>query len=127
MYPVSQVCARQRPGVVRIRCVTPIVLALFMTAAIEEKLKDAYSRMTTTTASITFNTYTAGDKANAANSHLLVGNKEAILVDAQLTKSEAKKLLKLVKEIGKPLKWIVITSAHPDRYLGLPVILEAYP
>ena len=62
-----------------------------------------------------------------ANSHLIVGKREAILVDVVMTKSEATKLADMVKQSGHALKMIFITHAHPDHYLGLEVLSERFP
>ena len=60
-------------------------------------------------------------------SHLISGKKEAILVDAQFTISEASKVVAMVKASGRELKTILITHAHPDHYFGLETVLNAFP
>jgi glyoxylase-like metal-dependent hydrolase (beta-lactamase superfamily II) len=49
------------------------------------------------------------------------------LVDAQLTKTSAEKVLQEIKETKKPLSIIYITHEHADHFLGLEVFREAYP
>src|ERR1700675_4772919 len=50
-----------------------------------------------------------------------------MLVDAQLTKTNAEKVLREIKETKKPLAIIYITHEHADHFLGLEVFREAYP
>jgi glyoxylase-like metal-dependent hydrolase (beta-lactamase superfamily II) len=49
------------------------------------------------------------------------------LVDAQLTKTNAERVLQDIKETHKPLSLIYITHEHADHFLGLEVFREAYP
>jgi len=81
----------------------------------------------TENAPLSIQTYTAAAPAAMANSHLIVGKREAILVDVVMTRSEAVKLADMVKQSGRALKMIFITHAHPDHYLGLDVLSERFP
>ena len=72
-------------------------------------------------------TYTASDSGFDVNSHLIVGAHEALLVDAQFTRSEAKKVVEMVRESGRDLKTIFITHGHPDHYLGLEILTKKFP
>jgi glyoxylase-like metal-dependent hydrolase (beta-lactamase superfamily II) len=62
-----------------------------------------------------------------ANSVIIQGGHEVMLVDAQLTKTNAEKVLQAVKATNKPLSIIYITHEHADHFLGLEVFKEAYP
>src|ERR1700676_3551804 len=62
-----------------------------------------------------------------ANSVIVEGAHEVMLVDAQLTKTNAGKVLQEIKETKKPLSIIYITHEHADHFLGLEVFKEAYP
>ena len=62
-----------------------------------------------------------------ANSVIIEGAHEVMLVDAQLTKSNAEKVLQAIKATGKPLSIVYITHEHADHFLGLQVFKEAYP
>jgi glyoxylase-like metal-dependent hydrolase (beta-lactamase superfamily II) len=62
-----------------------------------------------------------------ANSVIVEGRREVMLVDAQLTKSNAEKVLQAIKATNKPLTTIYITHEHADHFLGLQVFKEAYP
>src|SRR5258706_13506610 len=52
---------------------------------------------------------------------------EVMLVDAQLTKTNAARVLQEIKETKKPLSIIYITHEHADHFLGLEVFKEVYP
>src|SRR5258707_1455057 len=61
------------------------------------------------------------------NSVIIEGVHEVMLVDAQLTKTNAERVLQEIKETKKPLSIIYITHEHADHFLGLEVFKEAYP
>jgi glyoxylase-like metal-dependent hydrolase (beta-lactamase superfamily II) len=61
------------------------------------------------------------------NSVIIEGTHEVMLVDAQLTKTNAERVLQEIKETKKPLSTIYITHEHADHFLGLEVFKEAYP
>jgi glyoxylase-like metal-dependent hydrolase (beta-lactamase superfamily II) len=62
-----------------------------------------------------------------ANSVIIEGTHEVMLVDAQLTKTNAEKVLRTIKATNKPLSIIYISHEHADHFLGLEVFKEAYP
>src|SRR5260370_5576342 len=62
-----------------------------------------------------------------ANSVIIEGARAVMLVDAQLQKTSAEKVLQQIEETKKPLSTIYITHAHADHFLGLEVFKEAYP
>src|SRR5713226_3219853 len=51
------------------------------------------------------------------NSVIIEGTHELMLVDAQLTKTNAERVLKEIKETKKPLSIIYITHEHADHFL----------
>jgi glyoxylase-like metal-dependent hydrolase (beta-lactamase superfamily II) len=61
------------------------------------------------------------------NSVIIEGEHEVMLVDAQLTKTNAERVLEEIKETKKPLSIVYITHEHADHFLGLEVFREAYP
>ncbi len=63
----------------------------------------------------------------SVNSVLISGEKDAVLIDAQLTLSDAHHLVATILEGGKNLVSIFITHPHPDHYLGINVIKQAFP
>src|SRR5216684_5982283 len=71
--------------------------------------------------------FTSPDDQFWTNSVIIEGEHEVMLVDAQLTKTSAEKVLQQIEETEKPLSTIYITHAHADHFLGLEVFKEAYP
>src|ERR1700682_4466746 len=71
--------------------------------------------------------FTSPDDQFWANSVIIEGAREVMLVDAQLTKTNAERALQEIRETKKPLSIIYITHEHADHFLGLEVFKEAYP
>jgi glyoxylase-like metal-dependent hydrolase (beta-lactamase superfamily II) len=76
---------------------------------------------------VSIKVFTSQDDQFWANSVIIEGAHEVMLVDAQLTKTNAERVLQEIKETNKPLSLIYITHEHADHFLGLEVFLEAYP
>ena len=62
-----------------------------------------------------------------ANTHLIMGEKDAILIDALMLKADAKNIVRMVEFEQKNLTTILITHPHADHYLGLDVLKAAFP
>jgi glyoxylase-like metal-dependent hydrolase (beta-lactamase superfamily II) len=77
--------------------------------------------------SFSIKVFTSPDDQFGVNSVIIEGENEVMLVDAQLTKISAEKVLQEIKETKKPLSIIYITHEHADHFLGLEVFKEAYP
>jgi glyoxylase-like metal-dependent hydrolase (beta-lactamase superfamily II) len=71
--------------------------------------------------------FTSPDDQFWVNSVIIEGDNEVMLVDAQLTKTSAEKVLQEINQTKKPLSIIYITHEHADHFLGLEVFKEAYP
>jgi glyoxylase-like metal-dependent hydrolase (beta-lactamase superfamily II) len=71
--------------------------------------------------------FTSPDDQFWVNSVIIEGEHEVMLVDAQLTKTNAERVLRDIKATKKPLSTIYITHEHADHFLGLEVFREAYP
>jgi glyoxylase-like metal-dependent hydrolase (beta-lactamase superfamily II) len=71
--------------------------------------------------------FTSPDDQFWANSVIIEGTHEVMLVDAQLTKTNAERVLQEIRETKKPLSIIYITHEHADHFLGLEIFKEAYP
>jgi len=71
--------------------------------------------------------FTSPDDQFWTNSVIVEGTHEVMLVDAQLTKTSAEKVLQEIRKTKKPLSTIYITHAHADHFLGLEVFKKAYP
>jgi glyoxylase-like metal-dependent hydrolase (beta-lactamase superfamily II) len=77
--------------------------------------------------SVSIKLFTSLDDQFWTNSVIIEGTHEVMLVDAQLTKTNAEKVLQQIKETKKPLSIIYITHEHADHFLGLEVFRQAYP
>ena len=71
--------------------------------------------------------FTSPDDQFWTNSVIVEGMHEVMLVDAQLTRTSAEKVVQQIKATKKPLSVIFITHEHADHFLGLEVLKEAYP
>src|SRR3981189_68492 len=71
--------------------------------------------------------FTSPDDQFWANSVIIEGAREMMLVDAQLAKTSAEKVLLQIRETKKPLSIIYLTHEHADHFLGLEVFKQAYP
>ena len=58
---------------------------------------------------------------------IVMGKKDAVLLDAQWTLSNAHRVIAEVLETGRNLTTIYLTHAHPDHYFGAGVIARAFP
>jgi len=63
----------------------------------------------------------------AVASVIVMGEKDAVLIDAQWTLSSAHRVIAEILDTGKELKTIYLTHAHPDHYFGAGVIAQAFP
>jgi len=71
--------------------------------------------------------FTSLDDQFWTNSVIIEGEHEVMLVDAQLTRTNAERVLEEIKEAKKPLSIVYITHEHADHFLGLEVFKETYP
>lgn len=61
------------------------------------------------------------------SSVLVTGEKDAVLVDAQFSSSDANKVVEKIRKSGKNLTTIYISHGDPDYYFGLQTLTAAYP
>jgi glyoxylase-like metal-dependent hydrolase (beta-lactamase superfamily II) len=71
--------------------------------------------------------FTASPEGFWVDSTLISGAKDAILIDAQFTLSDAHRLVATILESKKNLTTVYITHWHPDHYFGLVVLRQAFP
>src|SRR5260370_33807723 len=62
-----------------------------------------------------------------ATSTVVVGDTEAVLIDAQYTESEISALGDVIEQTGKRLTSIYITHGHYDHYYGLGQLAARFP
>ena len=61
------------------------------------------------------------------NSVLVLGAKEALLLDAGFTRADALRVTAAVLDSGKTLSTIYVSAADPDYYFGLEVLKQEFP
>ena len=61
------------------------------------------------------------------NYSIIMGETDAILVDAPFTRSEAHRLVGALLETGRNLKYVYVTHDHPDHFFSKEVIIDAFP
>jgi glyoxylase-like metal-dependent hydrolase (beta-lactamase superfamily II) len=71
--------------------------------------------------------YTASPGGFLVDSTIVMGDKDAVVIDAQFTLADAHRLVAEILESKKNLTTVYITHAHPDHYFGLEVIHAAFP
>ena len=81
-----------------------------------------------TAAPLTLEVFNPGEAAIFPVASVLVkGEKDAVLVDAQFSRTEAEKLAAQIKASGKRLTTIYVSHGDPDFYFGLDVLKAAFP
>jgi glyoxylase-like metal-dependent hydrolase (beta-lactamase superfamily II) len=63
----------------------------------------------------------------AVASVIVLGKKDAALIDTQWSLSNGHRVVAEILETGKHLETIYISHAHPDHYFGLGPVAEAFP
>ena len=76
---------------------------------------------------LTLKVYTGSENGFLVTSTLVMGEKDAILIDGQFNFSNAHRVVADVLESGRVLRTVYVTHAHPDHYFGLDVIKRAFP
>jgi glyoxylase-like metal-dependent hydrolase (beta-lactamase superfamily II) len=61
------------------------------------------------------------------NSALIMGEKDAVLVDPPFTLADAHRVAAMVLDSGKNLTTIFVTHDHPDHFFAMEVLEEAFP
>jgi glyoxylase-like metal-dependent hydrolase (beta-lactamase superfamily II) len=79
------------------------------------------------TSSLSTKVFFSDDLGFAVASVIVMGKKDAVLLDAQWTLSNAHRVVTEILETGKNLTTIYVTHAHPDHYFGVGTIAAAFP
>lgn len=74
-----------------------------------------------------FQVFTGADEALYPNSILILGEKQAVLVDGQWWQSDGRKVADMIEQSGRELTTILLTHGHPDHYMGLNPIVSRFP
>lgn len=61
------------------------------------------------------------------NSTLIMGEHEAVLVDAPFTLADAHRVVAMVLDSGHTLTHVFVTHDHPDHFFAMQVLVEAFP
>jgi glyoxylase-like metal-dependent hydrolase (beta-lactamase superfamily II) len=76
---------------------------------------------------LTVKVYNADGNSFNVNSTLLVGDKEAMVIDAGFTRADALRIAANVLDSGKKLTTIYVSQADPDYYFGVETLKEFFP
>ena len=76
---------------------------------------------------LTIQQFTSSEAGAWSNSYLVSGASDAILFDVFMLRGEAMELAKSIAKSGKTLQAVMISHAHPDHFMGLDAIKEAFP
>ena len=71
--------------------------------------------------------YDAKSSGIAEKSVIVLGQRQAVLIDAQWKPSDASNVAEIIADAGRELTHILITHGHPDHYWGLETILKRFP
>ena len=72
-------------------------------------------------------TFFSDESGFSVASVIVLGQKEAAVLDTQWSLSNGHRVAAEILESGRRLKYIYISHAHPDHYFGLGPIAEAFP
>ena len=61
------------------------------------------------------------------NSALIMGEREAVLVDPPFTLADAHRVAGMVLDSGRTLTHVFVTHDHPDHFFAMQVLTEAFP
>lgn len=78
-------------------------------------------------AGLNFTCHTSGEAAAQSNSWLVSGDRDAFLFDVVQMRHEAEQVVEMIQRSGLRLRFIWISHAHPDHFLGLDVVTAAFP
>jgi glyoxylase-like metal-dependent hydrolase (beta-lactamase superfamily II) len=102
-------------------------LSILLVAACAAHSCPAFADPSVAQPALSFEVVTSPDEQFWVNSIIIEGTREVMLVDAQLSRTGAEKVLRKIQATQKPLSVIYITHEHADHFLGLEVFKEAYP
>jgi len=71
--------------------------------------------------------FTSDESGLLVDSVVVLGERSAVLIDAQFTAGNAGLLADMIAASGRTLESILITHLHPDHILGLPILMDRFP
>lgn len=71
--------------------------------------------------------YGSEDYGFRVASVIVMGEKEAVVIDTQFTLANAHRVAAEVLDSGRSLKAVILSHAHPDHYFGTEVFQNAFP
>ena len=83
--------------------------------------------MSSVPATLEILSYDAKNSGIGEKSVIILGEKQAVLIDAQWKPSDARQVATMIADAGRELTHIFITHGHPDHYWGVQAILEKFP
>jgi glyoxylase-like metal-dependent hydrolase (beta-lactamase superfamily II) len=61
------------------------------------------------------------------NAYLVMNEQAAIVIDALRNREEAAELAERIRATGRALQAVLVTHGHPDHYIGVRTLKEAFP
>lgn len=79
------------------------------------------------TPALSIQCFTSSEPGAWSNSYLISGMSEAILFDVFMLRDDAAHIAEEITKSKKTLTTVMISHAHPDHFMGLDIITEAFP
>jgi glyoxylase-like metal-dependent hydrolase (beta-lactamase superfamily II) len=98
-------------------CLIPALLGVLSATSISAAEESA----------LTLEVFTSTPHGYSVTSTLVYGENELLLIDPQFLLSEARQVVDMIRATGRTLTTIYSTHAHPDHFLGVAAIKEAFP
>ncbi|HVW18111.1 MAG TPA: MBL fold metallo-hydrolase [Solirubrobacteraceae bacterium] len=70
---------------------------------------------------------TASAPGLIANSVLVTGEREAVLIDTPFLPPDTEAVIEAIRASGRELTAVLISHAHPDHYFGIDLVRDAFP
>ncbi len=71
--------------------------------------------------------FTSDIAGTFVDSTVILGERSAVLIDAQIDRGNATALADMIAASGRTLETILITHLHPDHFLGLGILMDRFP
>lgn len=118
-------CVGYSLGMNQLSKLLPVVCSLLVSCS--GARPDASQAASSGASKLSVTSFLASEKGFYVTSGLVLGERKAVVVDAQLLISDANELVEQVKATGRELDAVYVTHAHPDHLFGLSVLRKAFP